>query len=901
MKMTTRIAMRYALGASLAAMATAGLSTPVFAQGAEEESSGLGDIIVTARKVEENLQDVPVAVTVQTGEQLEVTGAVKVQDVAKFTPGMYMREATSSPAGVSIGLRGQVQSDVLITLDPSVGTYVDGVYWARAYGLNADLLDIQSVQVLKGPQGTLFGRNTTGGAMLFQTNDPSLDDLSGKLTLTYGRFDERVGTAVVNVPIVADRVAVRLAGKISKRDGWAHDIGLGNLQIGSQPLSNVVTGREGTRLNERNEKAFRGKLLIKPTDNLSLLFSADYWKTDAASPARRITYVTPGNVTIPTLLPTELQSYSASAIANGCTSCVLNQYGPYPTPTAALVAGGSFPGGGTAASPAATTGTLALQSVIGLLAQDKNAVALDAATEVLAETQTYGFTAALDTDFGEIRLITGYRKFMSDTNLELDGSPYPIHQTTGIQSGDQWSAELQTTGTAFNDALDFAVGAFYFHENAKEGSMSPVGAFTRPATAPATGLVNQAAATTNISLFNSRIDNDSIGAYFQGSWHITDALTATGGVRYSVDDKGILNRSGTINMITAGFADVDANGLVTAIYPENISDFDALDFARTACNFDDTADTTRTTCPGYIRKDSFSGWSYTLGLDYKITDDIMIYAKTSKGFRSGGQNLRATNLTTAQAFDPEKAFSHEGGLKSQLFNNRVRVNLAGYYTTIKDIQRTTLILVYPTGCTTDICRQTATVLSNAGKARVWGLEGELTVEPIDNFVVAMGAGYVNPKYLDFKDSLPTRTNLTGDRSTERFRDVAKFNFSAQANYTIPFGDDNSVVLNVNYAHSSKIASSGEVAFIGDPLGATIDPWNGKTVMENIIDATTIQPSDVVGASATLNLGERLSITAWGRNLTNDRGRVTALYVATGYVNESLREPTTYGLTVTGKF
>src|SRR5688572_2583127 len=146
---------------------------------------GLGEIIVQARKVSENLQDVPVAVTVLTGEDLEKKSIVRFQDVAAFTPGLYMRSGSNSPAGITVSLRGQFQNDTLATLDPSVGTYVDGVYWARAYGLNSTLLDVSSIQVLKGPQGTLFGRNTTGGAILINSNDPELGDFNGKFSVSY--------------------------------------------------------------------------------------------------------------------------------------------------------------------------------------------------------------------------------------------------------------------------------------------------------------------------------------------------------------------------------------------------------------------------------------------------------------------------------------------------------------------------------------------------------------------------------------------------------------------------------------------------------------------------------------------------------------------------------------------
>lgn len=167
---TSTLFLRAAL-LSTAAMAAAATPFAAYAQAADPEpappeqtNKGLTDIVVTARKTAENNQDVPVAITAFSGDMLQNQNALRVSDIARTTPSLTVRDSASSPGGPTFTLRGQVQTDILATLDPSVGAYVDGLYWARAYGINSDLLDVSSVQVLKGPQGTLFGRNTTGGA-----------------------------------------------------------------------------------------------------------------------------------------------------------------------------------------------------------------------------------------------------------------------------------------------------------------------------------------------------------------------------------------------------------------------------------------------------------------------------------------------------------------------------------------------------------------------------------------------------------------------------------------------------------------------------------------------------------------------------------------------------------------
>jgi iron complex outermembrane receptor protein len=163
------------LASSVAALAVGCMAAPAFAQSAgAAPSDQLGEIVVTARKVAENNQRVPVAITAYSGDQLLKQNARSLPDVATLTPGLQFAPAITSAAAVQIQMRGQVQVDTLATVDPSVGVYVDGVYWARAYGLTASLVDVANYQALKGPQGTLFGRNTTGGAVLINTNDPSL-------------------------------------------------------------------------------------------------------------------------------------------------------------------------------------------------------------------------------------------------------------------------------------------------------------------------------------------------------------------------------------------------------------------------------------------------------------------------------------------------------------------------------------------------------------------------------------------------------------------------------------------------------------------------------------------------------------------------------------------------------
>lgn len=819
--LTGAAAAAIAFGSNAAYAADAASSADVAdASGAAEatdDNGGLAEIVVQARKVNENLQDVPVAVTVISGDDLEKKGVSRVQDIAAFTPGLYMRSGSNSPAGITVSLRGQFQNDTLATLDPSVGTYVDGVYWARAYGLNTTLLDVSSVQVLKGPQGTLFGRNTTGGAMLINTNDPKLGEFSGKLSASYGRFNEFEPTAVVNIPI-GDRVAIRLAGKRFSRDGYttnsvpasaASAVNVGNTAVARPP----VTGNlNGIKLDNRDRWQGRGKLLIKPTDNFSLIFSGEYFKMDELAPSRNFVYQT-----------------SSFTGANSS----------YNTASTGALFVGLMNGSGFAT--ATTDGLTILAAEAARQANGGLITANNEIPYVFAETYTYGVTGKLDTGWGEISLILNKRKVKANAGFDLDGSAYAIHFTESQQDLKQESAELQITGKAFNNSVDFAFGAFAFHENGYDQSISVTLPILNPITSHFYGLIN----------------NDSIGMYGQSTWHITDKLSFTGGVRYSVDDKGLEIRNNNYDR-TAGTTTCSVIAAGTLSIGEIVGPL------QCAAN----------------RRDAFGGWSYTAGLDYKLTDDVLIYAKTSKGFRSGGQNLRAPSTAAFLPFAPEIAYSYEVGFKGEFIDRRLRVNLAAYSTDVSNIQRSTLVSVPPVFPST--VPGTATLLGNAGKARFRGVEAEITVAPFEGFTLQFAGALVDPKYITYAD-------LTGDRSFERFSGVFKKQFSIGADYTTPLGGSAKVNLHADYAWRSEV-----------PLDSYFYAPNPENAA--IVAATTAPSLGLLNARASVEFADRFEIGVFARNITNQRKSVQNQLVAPlGYISATYNEPQTYGVTASVKF
>lgn len=236
------------------------LPTAAYAQDA-------GTITVTARRTPELIQDVPVTIRYYSGDELTNKNATYLSDV----PGFGAIESPTTPNGLVYSIRGQTQLDLSSNIDTTVGMYVDGVYVARAYGINGSLLDVKDVQILSGPQGTLFGRNTTGGAVLVQTNDPKLNETSGSVSLTYGRFNEFNQTGVINVP-VSSTIAIRAAVQNLDRDGI---------------FTNLTDGK---KYDNQNATQGRVKVLFQPTDNFSTILAADIFRSKENKDLRRMTY-----------------------------------------------------------------------------------------------------------------------------------------------------------------------------------------------------------------------------------------------------------------------------------------------------------------------------------------------------------------------------------------------------------------------------------------------------------------------------------------------------------------------------------------------------------------------------------------------------------------------------------
>jgi len=774
----------------LGVTALTGFAAPAYAQDAAAPATATAssDIIVTARKTSERLLDVPVAVSVLSGQALETKNAVSLRDVATFTPGLMMRESPSTTSATTIALRGQFQNDILATLEPSVGTYVDGMYWGRAYGINSDLLDVQSVQVLKGPQGTLFGRNTSAGALVITTARPSFDGVSGQIQATYGSYNERAGTGIVNIPL-SDTLAVRGAVRVSKRDGFARDY------------------QTGKRYNDKDNLQGRVRALWQITPDVSLDVSAELFHAEGNSPAKDLIYMTAGNQTTyinsGDLTANEINALTTSGLSANLVG--VTQTRVYP----------SLPFAGTNFMTA----------------------------------HTYAGTLTAETGLGTVKFINGYRSVIGRNSNDLDGTSADIYLTHSLVNLKQLSTELQLTGKV--DRLTYALGATYFSEFGSDRSYTRTLRFV-----PSLGNLS------SLSRHFGTISNRSWGIYGQGTYAITDQLNFTGGLRYSHDKKGIVaHPSGSVDTNLKALACTGGSLL-------------AQD-----CAIPNTT--------------SFSNVSYTAGLDYKITPDVMIYAKYGRGYRAGGQQLRAQTLADAtNPFLPEVNNEAEIGLKGKLLDNRLTFALAAYANKITGAQRSYLANTRPS----------QTLLENAN-VRGKGLEADLSLRVTDDFTLGFSGSISEVHYtsyqgrvLDGRAGSPTVGQIiTIDKTGNRFDGIPDSSYNVSLDYKHPF-QFATISANVTYAWQAAYATAPDSFNL-------LTTYAGNTAAEAnaIIAATTKPAAGILNARVAASMADgKYEVALWGRNMTDKRFYQHALLLG-GFVNGTPNDPATYGVTATVKF
>lgn len=517
MTMTKSATGKRLLGGTILAAGLIVASAPAQAQQADQREAAdpvgaqYEEIIVTARKREENLQNTPIAITAIGAAQLEARGAVDLTTMQNIAPNLTLKTgggtsgATFTPI---INIRGIGQGDFTINTDPGVGVYIDGVYLGRSVGSVLDLADVQRVEVLRGPQGTLFGRNTIGGAISVVSKAPDPRELSGNFSIAGGSRDFVQVRGSLNVPLT-DNLALRVSGMGRYRDGFVDALQYNDLKLGGERLW-----------------AARAALRWQTTDKLTIDLAVDH--TERRDPPAATVALQLGDV---------------SEGQTGVTGPLSNFFnrGQGPAATARLPwISSTAPRCATDAAFRNSSRTcygnawLAGTSGNNSVWQDRSGRAIVPVNELTLTG--YVGTVALDTSFGVLKSITAYREFDSTFFGDLDFTPFTIFTNNNAPfNQEQFSQELQLVGSAFGDRLDYVLGAYYFNEKGDQA----VDLFA-PGSVPAPQAAQLAPFLPYFQTTTRTIDNTSKALYAQLTFAITDALKLTGGLRYTDETKDYL-------------------------------------------------------------------------------------------------------------------------------------------------------------------------------------------------------------------------------------------------------------------------------------------------------------------------------------------------------------------------
>ena len=849
-------------------------------------SAQLDTIVVTAEKKEENLQDVPIAINAFDEAALDNYRIEGLLDIAEYSPGVYVTQNPADPNGVRVNIRGVGTFDPQLGQDSRIAIYQDGVYLGRTQGLAFDLPDLARVEVLKGPQGTLYGRNTVGGAINLISQAPTGGELSGSIDGEYGNFDYKRIRGAINFPL-AETVGLRLSGLWQEQDGWVENSGPGTDFAGGEKY------------------AFRAALGVDANPNARIDVAFDYNRSKAEP-----------------LFYQSITDFGAGLFAPAITTFDGRQ--DEVTTSFAPERGDLETWGASIVGKFDLRETDEIKVTIAYReAESRRFVTLvPTANPLILNSFTNGFNQAL-APLPTAFLVGG--QGLSSTRADWLDQFGPGREpdeglflsapggATTLDGHEQLSVEATYNGVAFDDRLEFTVGAFYYDESTGTGneptnprqandylfvlgafspavpfpngvgpgpyttpglqgvldSLGPIPqagvllatAFGAPAGmgAPVPTLADQgqaamdlttligfpgnpsplAGATVYSQLANARqsaantlfIDTQAFAFYGQATLNITDALRLTAGLRYSNEQK-----DGIGQPKSAFFG--DNINLVGEVIEPNIGeiDFDVID-------------------PSAI-------------LEYDVNDDVLLYASYKQSFRSGGFNSAAVGTrvpgTTAGPdflFGREDISAYEIGFKGD-FNDQFRLNVAGFYYDFKD-QQTTVAL--------NPLIATSRAVVNTDE-EIWGVEVDGLVAVNENITLRGQYSWIDGDAGDVTNPLTMVTEVR-----DEIQGTPKHSFLIGADLNAPISNSAEFFGTVNYSYKDDILSIPQNALRLDS--------------RNLLSAR-------VGVNFDVADGKNAFVAVWGENLLDDEYLIDSLPFETfAYRTVVYGQPRSYGVSV----
>ncbi len=680
-------------GASLVAFALAMPASAQDAQGSDEDTTG--DIIVTAQFREQKLQDTPLSITAVDAALLESRNQTDLSQIARQAPNVTLN-AMGGAYGSSLGasIRGIGQFDFNPAYEPGVGMYIDDVYYATLTGGIFDLLDLERVEVLRGPQGTNTGRNAIGGAIKLFSKKPT-DETGGTFQGTYGSRKRMEFRASANFPL-AEGLFARVSAVHKQQDGYVDQLDYGCAKPGNPEgvAAFPSTGGKGclmSKLGEINYSGIRGSLRYNPSESWDYTVTADYTRENRSNAA-------------------EVVTTASAAVANALCGKFCT-YASFYLPAAGQAGASYFMPNTTKFDGWGVSGN-----------------------------GTYTFSDSLN-----LQTITAYRRYRQIWGTDDDFTPFPAKAAGGYNDLDFWffSQELRLNGKV-GDMVDWTVGGFYSKQKSTY--------FTRQD-------IRYIAPGLNFQFLGDDPVNANSKAVF-GSIFVkpTDALTLTGGLRYTDEHK---------------------------------------DYTFRRKNFDGTTSGPLGVLDGVVADYDGSKLDWRVSADYRFSPQILAYVTVGTGFKGGGVTARPFDAAQALNgnFGPETVTAYEVGVKTDLLDRHLRLNLSAFINDYKDIQ---LPLIT---CASLGSNAPCGARQNAGDGKIKGFEAELTASPIEGLDIDASLSHLTGNWSRIDARVGNAILITDPIVSPNW----KYSFGIQ--YKADLGNAGSITPRFDLAYTGK-ASAG---------------------------------------------------------------------------------------------
>jgi iron complex outermembrane receptor protein len=716
---------RFGIAASALAL---GLAAPAYAQDAQaEEETGNKDIVVTAQFRSQKLQDTPLSITAVDSALLESRNQTDISQIAAQAPNVSLTQMGGAfGSSMAAYIRGIGQYDFNPAYEPGVGMYVDDVYYATLTGSVMDLLDLERVEVLRGPQGTLTGRNSIGGAIKMFSVKPN-DTNSGSVEAVYGSRNRVDLRASANFKL-AEGLYARVSGVYKRQNGYVNQVDYGCANPGNSLgiLANASTGAGCVvdKLGERNYSGIRGTLRYNPNDTVDWLVTGDYTYENRTNAA--------GVITVTDTTKTDGVNFTCGRF---CT-----------------YASWYLPAGGQAGQAYNMPNTTKFSG--------------------------WGVSSNLTVNVNDalsIQSITAYRKYQQIFGTDDDYTPDPNIGGAGYNDLKFrfFSQELRLNGK-IGDLGEWTLGGFYNNQTSVYFTRQDIRYIGH-------GLP---------FLFLQFKGDDPIKAHSAAGFgtvilHPTPALTLTGGLRYTKEHKDytFVRQTWTGGTLTDIFGVGALNG-TKAVY-----DGDRVDWRISA--------------------------------DYRFSPEVLAYATVSTGFKGGGVTARpfTKNQAVNGTFTPETLVAYEVGVKTDLLDRRLRINLSGFYNDYKNIQLPLADCAVLDGFAPGKDPNPCAAIGNAGDGKMWGLEAEVTASPVEGLDIDASASWIDGKWNRIGASVGTSIKL-GDPIT-----TPSWKWSLGIQYKADLGAAGTLTPRFDLAYTGKQT-------IGRLAGSTVLDYNPSRTLAN---------------------------------------------------------------------